>query len=110
MLNTTIAPTHIFHKDLFNYHGGFLMYGNNLNDQVFIARFKYGKKNWRAWANFLCKNFTVEEYLEASNETNPREAIEAKGFVDDTTIAVMKGRLIAKDRIIAELNKRLEAK
>ena len=104
------APTFIFHKDLFNYSGGFLMYGNNLNDQVFIARFKYGKKNWRTWANFLVKNFTVAEYLQLADETSPREAIETKGFCDEITINVMKAQLRAKDQIIAELNKRLEAK
>ena len=86
------------------------MYGHNLNDQVFIARFKYGKKNWRTWANFLCKNFTVAEYLEAAEATSPREAVEARGFVDEITINCMKAKLIAKDKIIAELNKRLEAK
>ncbi len=93
MLNTTQAPTIIFHKDLFSYHGGYLMYGNNLNDQVFIARFKYGKKNWRAWANFLCKNFTVEEYVQDSEATNPRDAIESKGFYDDTTVRVLRAKL-----------------
>ena len=103
------APTFIFHKDLFKYSGGFLMYGDNLNDQVFIARFKY-TKNYRAWINFLCKNFTVAEYLQLADETSPREAIESKGFYDDTTIRWMKGQLRAKDQIIAELNKRLEAK
>ena len=89
----TQAPTFIFHKDLFSYNGGYLMYGNNLNDQVFIARFKYGKKNWRAWANFLCKNFTVAEYLQAADETSPREAIEAKGFYDDTTVACLRAKI-----------------
>jgi len=87
------APTFNFHKDLFSYHGGYLMYGNNIGDQVFIARFKYGKKNWRAWANFLCKNFTVEEYLQASEETNPRDAIESKGFYDDTTVRVLRAKI-----------------
>jgi hypothetical protein len=110
MENTIKTPTYSFHKELFSYSGGYLMYGHNLNDQVFIARFKYGKKNWRTWANFLCKNFTVAEYLEAAEATSPREAIEEKGFYDETTVRVMKGRLQAKDRIIAELNKRLEAK
>ena len=103
------APTFIFHKDLFNYSGGYLMYGNNVQDQVFIARFKY-TKNYRAWINFLCKNFTVAEYLQLADETSPREAIESKGFYDDTTIRWMKGQLRANDQIIAELNKRLEAK
>jgi len=87
------APTFIFHKDLFSYHGGYLMYGNNLNDQVFIARFKYGKKNWRTWANFLVKNFTVEEYLQAADETSPREAIESKGFYDETTVRVLRAKI-----------------
>ena len=103
------APTFIFHKDLFTYSGGYLMYGNNVQDQVFIARFKY-TKNYRAWINFLCKNFTVAEYLQLADETSPREAIESKGFYDDTTIRWMKGQLRAKNQIIAELNKRLEAK
>jgi hypothetical protein len=93
------APTFIFHKDLFSYNGGYLMYGNNIGDQVFIARFKYGKKNWRAWANFLCKNFTVAEYLQAADETSPREAIESKGFFDETTVRVLRAKI-----------KRLEAK
>ena len=95
----TKAPTFIFHKDLFSFHGGYLMHGNDLNDQVFIARFKYGQKNWRAWANFLCKNFTVAEYLQAADETSPRDAIESKGFYDDTTVRVLRAKI-----------KRLEAK
>ena len=69
------------------------MYGNNLNDQVFIARFKYGKKNWRAWANFLVKNFTVAEYLQAADETSPREAIESKGFYDEVTVRVLRAKI-----------------
>ena len=106
---TTKLPSVHFHKELFNYNGGYLTYGNNLNDEVFIARFKYWKTH-RTWITFLCKNFTVAEYLEAAEATSPREAIEEKGFYDETTVRVMKGRLQAKDRIIAELNKRLEAK
>ena len=107
----TKAPTFIFHKDLFSYNGGYLMYGNNIGDQVFIARFKYGAKPWRKWANFLCKNFTVEEYLQAVEETkSPRQVMEDKGYCDETTIRKMKVQLKAKDEIIAELNKRLEAK
>ena len=88
----TQAPTFIFHKDLFKYSGGFLMYGDNLNDQVFIARFKY-TKNYRAWINFLCKNFTVAEYLQLADKTSPREAIEAKGFYDDTTVACLRAKI-----------------
>ena len=97
------APTFIFHKELFSYSGGYLMYGNNLNDQVFIARFKYGKKNWRTWANFLCKNFTVAEYLQAADETSPREAIETKGFYDDMTVACLRAKLEIRENRIKEL-------
>ena len=106
---TQTAPTRNFHKELFNYSGGYLTYGNDMNDRVFIARFKYWKTH-RTWITFLCKNFTVAEYLEAAEATSPREAIEEKGYYDETTVRCMKGRLQAKDRIIAELNKRLEAK
>ena len=97
------APTFIFHKDLFNYSGVYLMYGNNIQDQVFIARFKYGKKNWRTWANFLCKNFTVAEYLQAADETSPREAIESKGFYDDMTVAMLRAKLEIRENRIKEL-------
>ena len=110
MENTIKAPTYTFHKELFTYSGGYLMYGHNLNDQVFIARFKWGPKNYRKWINFLCKKFTVESYLQEAKKTSPREAVEARGFVDEMTINCMKAKLIAKDKIIAELNKRLEAK
>ena len=97
------APTFTFHKELFSYHGGYLMYGNDLNDQVFIARFKYGKKNWRTWANFLCKNFTVAEYLQLADETNPRQALESKGFYDETTVRVLRMKLENRDNKIKEL-------
>ena len=102
------APTFIFHKDLFKYSGGFLMYGDNLNDQVFIARFKY-TKNYRAWINFLCKNFYIEEYLELAKQTSPRDAIESKGYVDKMTIAGMKATIKVQKEIINTLNKKLEA-
>ena len=61
------APTYSFHKELFNWDGMYLTYGNNSSDTVFIARFKYGRKPYKKWINFLCKNFTVQEYLNASN-------------------------------------------
>ena len=96
------APTFIFHKELFSYSGGYLMYGNNLNDQVVIARFKY-TKNWRTWVNFLVKNFTVAEYLQAADETSPREAIESKGFYDDMTVACLRAKLEIRENRIKEL-------
>jgi hypothetical protein len=46
----------------------------------FIARFKYGYKPWKAWVNFIVKNFTVEEYLDLATQMHPRGAMEAKGY------------------------------
>ena len=83
---TPKAPTYSFHKELFNWDGMYLTYGNNSSDSVFIARFKYGKKPYKKWITFLCKNFTVQEYLNASNETSPLKAIEDKGYVDENTM------------------------
>ena len=47
---------------------------------TFIARFKYGRKNWKTWVNFLVKNSTVEEYLKLEESTNPVDAMQALGF------------------------------
>ena len=38
----------------------------NVIRPAFIARFKYGKKPYKRWINWLVKNATVEEYLERS--------------------------------------------
>lgn len=46
---------------------------------TFIARFKY-RKNWKTWMNFICKNFTVEEYVRLERETSPLQAMMSKGF------------------------------
>jgi len=46
----------------------------------FIARFKYGRKPWKAWVNFLVKNVSVEEYLELAEEIYPRPAMEKLGY------------------------------
>ena len=47
----------------------------------FIARFKYGNyKPWKAWVNFIVKNFTIEEYLHLATTIHPRGAMEAKGY------------------------------
>ena len=75
-------PTY-FQKEKFVWDGMFLTYGENRD---FIARFKYGRKPYKTWINFLAKNFTVEEYLEKIDHKNPNHvapltALEAKGFV-----------------------------
>lgn len=81
---TTKLPSVHFHKELFKYNGGYLTYGNNLNDEVFIARFKYWKTH-RTWITFLCKNFTVAEYLEAIKDESPLRVMMAKGYQDKQT-------------------------
>ena len=50
------------------------------NKPEFIARFKYGSKPWKSYRNFICKNFTVEEYLRLSEATSARQAMESKGY------------------------------
>lgn len=90
-----------FNKDLFEYDGMYLMY---LGDQgtfnqyytepchpsrlgtvkaMFIARFKYGRKPFKTWINFIVKNFTVEEWatLEKQGES-PVGIMKSKGFLD----------------------------
>ena len=86
-----------FVRENFSYHGGYLTYNGEhgsskyysepchpsrlgLPIHTFIARFKYGKKNWRVWVTFLIKNFTIEEYVTMSTATSPVEAMEAKGW------------------------------
>ena len=102
------APTYSFHKELFNWDGMYLTYGNNSSDSVFIARFKYGRKPYKKWITFLCKNFTVQEYLNASNETSPLKAIEDMGYVDENTIARMKIQIKTLKEVNQVLTQRLE--
>ena len=79
-----------FVKENFTWDGSFLMYngpyeGSKTMDEVhpdchpswvgkmkpaFIARFKYGRKPYKSWINFLVKNATVEQYLELSDHNN----------------------------------------
>jgi hypothetical protein len=51
-----------------------------LPQPTFIARFKYGRKPWKSWVNFLVKNCTVEQYLELQSASHPVGAMEALGF------------------------------
>ena len=79
-----------FNKENFEWDGMYLMYngpynGSKTMDEVhpnchpswvgkmkpaFIARFKYGSKPWKSWANFLVKNATIEKYIELSDHRN----------------------------------------
>ena len=89
-----------FNKEDFTWDGMFLMYrgsfeGAKLMMDVhpdahpswegklksqFIARFKYGKKPYRSWINFLVKHSTVEQYVALAEKTSPREAMETLGW------------------------------
>lgn len=120
-----------FHKELFNYHGGYLTYTGkhslsknyeevykieNLHPSnvghhmdTFIARFKYGQRPWKKWVNFICKNFTCEEWVSlAESGMSPQAIIESKGYFDETTVRVLRGSVNTQKKIIAELQKRLE--
>ena len=103
-----------FERENFSWDGMYLMYGGRHSKSVnmevanpnchpswhgmpqptFIARFKYGSKPWKSWANFLVKNATIEKYIELSDHRNrfwsekdgfevpgsPAYAMEALGF------------------------------
>jgi hypothetical protein len=89
-----------FNKEDFTWDGMYLMYagtyeGQPTMDQVhpdchpswvgkpkpaFIARFKYGYKPYKAWINFLCKTTAVEDYLELSAESSPKQAMQYLGY------------------------------
>jgi len=51
-----------------------------LPQPTFIARFKYGRKPWKSWVNFLVKNCSVEQYLELQAAEHPVGAMQALGF------------------------------
>ncbi len=121
-----------FDKELFNYHGGYLTYTgkhtlsknfeevynverlhpDNVGRHVdtFIARFKYNQRPWKKWVNFICKNFTCEEWVNlAESGMTPSEIIESKGYFDETTVRCLKGRVKSLKTINAELTRKLEA-
>jgi hypothetical protein len=89
-----------FKKDNFYFDGSFLTYngsyeGSQNMDEfnpnchpswigkmkpAFIARFKYGRKPYKTWINFLVKNATVEQYLKLAEENTPLDAMRMLGF------------------------------
>lgn len=92
-----------FNKDDFRWDGMYLMYtgeqgycteyyGHEENihptrrgtaRDMFIARFKYGRKPWKTYVNFLVKNFTVEEYATRSaHGESPVEIVQSKGMLE----------------------------
>jgi len=119
-----------FIKELFDYHGGYLMYRGKHDlsrkfeedypveqlhpsnvgryQDTFIARFKYGQRPWKKWVTFLCKNCTCEEWVELNKTMTPLAAIESLGYYDDTTVRVLRGRVKWQEERIQELTKQLE--
>ena len=120
-----------FIKELFDYHGGYLMYRGKHDlsrkfeedtpieklhpsnvgryRDTFIARFKYGQRPWKKWVTFICKNFTCEEWVSLANDgMSPADIIESKGYYDDTVVRCLRGRVKSQELIIAELQRRLE--
>ena len=90
-----------FQKDKFNWDGMYLTYegrhGLTRNYEedypdchptrvgtpqpIFIARFKYGRKPYKTWINFICRNFTCEEWVMAQKENRaPLRIMQAKGY------------------------------
>lgn len=119
-----------FVKELFDYHGGYLMYRGKhdlsrkfeedypieklhpdnvgRHQDTFIARFKYGPRPWKKWVNFLCKNVSCEEWVELTKTMSPLDAIESKGYYDDTTVRVLRGTVKWQREMIEELSNKLK--
>ena len=79
----------LFVRKEFQYWGGYLTYGP---ERKFVGRFKHqGSKSANAFARFLVKNFTVEEYFSAREAGHtPLGLLEAKGFVLPHILAWLK--------------------
>jgi len=80
-----------FEKDRFTYSGGFLHYRHGA-ELHFIGRFKYvGKASAMKFANFLRKNFSIEDYLARmeAGET-PLEILESKGYCSPQMASLAK--------------------
>ena len=93
-----------FNKEQFTFDGMYLNYEGDQGEfnqyytepchpsrlgtvkSMFIARFKYGRKPYKTWINFISKNFTVEEWatLAGKNgmESSPVAIMKTKGFLD----------------------------
>ena len=62
--------------------GGYISYYPPVGQPIFIARFKYMKRNMGPFMTFLRKNFTVHEYLERmANDESPLKIVESKGYI-----------------------------
>ena len=73
-----------FIKKNFVTQNGVLHYkeeGEDYEDYLFVARFKYNNKLKQRFITFLCNNFTTEEYFEKIRERKtPIEIVRERGF------------------------------
>jgi len=77
-----------FDKARFQKDGDFLFYGEQ---RQFIARFKRNGRDRAGFISFLCKNFTVEEYVAAyKGGTAPAEILRTKGYVSATVKRILR--------------------
>ena len=100
-MENTITTQTPFEKDLFRWDGMYLHYegrhglSRNFEEDypnchpsnvgrpqlTFIARFKYGRKPYKTWIKFICKNFTCEEWVTQLKETHaPLKMMQARGY------------------------------
>lgn len=86
-----------FERAKFDYHGGYLTY-----EGKFVARFKHVPANRPTFVTFLIKNFTVEEYFEATSgngiENTPVKVLESKGYVAAHIRKMLKQEGYSQDR------------
>ena len=78
-----------FIKENFRWDGMYLTYVTDPvtwapGSRVFIARFKYSKRDRASFQKFLMKNFTVKEYLDAAKTSTPVAILKSKGWVSPT--------------------------
>ena len=71
-----------FKRDQFTYFGGCLNYTDDNGTERFVARFKYAATSSRGtWVTFMVKNFTVEEYFLALEDSTPLQVMQGRGYV-----------------------------
>ena len=94
MKNNTNEVINGWNMSLFNYHRGFLSYGQFFTtEEKFVARFKYAgvSRDRPGFQKFLVQNFTPTEYFARhdAGET-PLDILQSKGYVSATTRKMMK--------------------
>jgi len=78
-------------ENLVKQSGGYVSFYPPQGKPIFIARFKYLKRNIGPFMTFLRKNFTIEEYMQRmdAGET-PLDIVKSKGYIASHIKAEMK--------------------